>query len=156
MAQVGNQPVQKTSQGTAPETDIWVTTPRAYGPGEGWIYFSGVALVLAGVMRFFDSMWAFAYNGTVPSNLQNALFGTDLSTYGWLWLGVSIILFLAGLGVFVRSQVSRWIGVFAGGIGAISAIWWMPYYPVWSLTYIVICMLVVYGLAAHGQRQATA
>ena len=23
-------------------------------------------------------------------------------------------------------------------IGAISAIWWMPYYPIWSLTYIVL------------------
>ncbi len=156
MAQVRNQPVQTPKQTTGTTTnEIWVSTP-SYQPGEGWIYFSGVALMLAGIMRFFDSMWAFAYNGSVPSNLQNALFGTDLSTYGWLWLGVSIVLFLGGLGVFVHSQVSRWIGIAAGALGTISAIWWMPYYPVWSLTYVAICVMVIYGLAVHGQRQATA
>jgi len=34
----------------------------------------------------------------------------------------------------------------------ISAFWWMPFYPVWSLAYVGIGVLVVYGLAAHGGR----
>ncbi len=38
----------------------------------------------------------------------------------------------------------------AGAIGAISAIWWMPYYPVWSLTYIALGVIVIYALAAYG------
>jgi hypothetical protein len=37
-----------------------------------------------------------------------------------------------------------------GTIGCISAIWWMPYYPIWSLTYIAIGALVIYALAAYG------
>lgn len=37
----------------------------------------------------------------------------------------------------------------ADAIGFISAIWWMPFYPIWSLTYIVIGFLVIYALAAH-------
>ena len=40
----------------------------------------------------------------------------------------------------------------AGALLAISAIWWMPYYPVWSLVYVMIGMFVVYGLAAYGGR----
>jgi hypothetical protein len=51
-----------------------------------------------------------------------------------------------------RSQFARWIGIVAGAVLAISAFWWMPYYPVWSLTYVIIGVLVVYGLAAHGGR----
>ncbi len=109
-------------------------------------------LMVAGVMRFFDSMWSFFYKGPVPDNLQNGLFGHDLSTYGWLWLGVSIVLFASGLGVLTRSQISRWVGIVAGALAVVSAIWWMPYYPVWALTYIAIGLLVVYGLAAHGRR----
>jgi hypothetical protein len=27
---------------------------------------------------------------------------------------------------------------------------WMPYYPVWALTYVVLAVLVIYGLAVHG------
>ena len=109
--------------------------------------------MLAGTMRFFDAIWAWTYSGTVPSNLQSALLGHSLTTYGWVWLFIAIILFVSGLAVMVRSQFARWIGIFAAAIGSISAIWWMPYYPVWSLTYIFMGILVIYGLAAHGQRE---
>ncbi|HEY2303559.1 MAG TPA: hypothetical protein VGH66_16780 [Acidimicrobiales bacterium] len=124
--------------------------------GEGWLLFSGIVLMIAGVMRFFDALWAFSYHGSVPSNLQDALFGHSLKTYGWVYLVVAIVLFLCGLGVMVRSQFSRWIGIFAGAVAAISAVWWMPYYPIWSLTYILVGVLVIYALAAYGQREPRA
>jgi hypothetical protein len=126
---------------------------RDQNSGEGWLIFAGVVLMTAGVMRFFDAIWAWTYNGPLPQNLQQALLGRSLTTYGWVWLFISMILFGSGLAVMVRSQFARWIGILAGAIGAISAIWWMPYYPVWSFVYILIGMLVIYGLAAHGQRE---
>jgi hypothetical protein len=46
------------------------------------------------------------------------------------------VLIASGLMVLNRSQVARRVGVIAGAIGVISAIWWMPFYPVWSLTYV--------------------
>ena len=121
--------------------------------GEGWLIFSGIVLMIAGAMRFFDAIWAWTYHGTVPQNLEDALFGHSLSTYGWVWLIVAIILFGAGLAVMMRSQLARWIGIVAAGIGSVSAIWWMPYYPVWSFVYIFAGMLVIYGLAAYGQKE---
>jgi len=121
--------------------------------GEGWLIFAGVVLMVAGVMRFFDAIWAWSYSGTVPNGLENALFGHSLRTYGWVWLVIAIILFAAGLGVIVRSQFARWFGIIAASLGAISAIWWMPYYPVWSFVYIVIAMFVIYALAAYGERE---
>lgn len=129
--------------------------------GRGWLLFAGIVLLTAGVMRFFDALWAFRYHGAIPENLQNAIFGHSLSTYGWLWLVVAIVVFLSGLAVVSRSQMAewtgqtaRWIGVFAGFVVSFTAIWWMPYYPVWSLLYIGIGVLVIYALVAHGQRQA--
>lgn len=121
--------------------------------GYGWLVFAGIMLIVAGIMRFFDSIWAFSYHGVLPANLEGAIFGHSLKTYGWVYLIVAIIMFLAGLGVFVRSQLARWIGVVAAAIGGISAIWWMPFYPIWSLTYILIAALVIYGLIAHGERE---
>ena len=124
--------------------------------GNGWTIFAGIALLVAGVMRIFDSIWAFRYHGVLPSNLEAAIFGHTLKTYAWVYLAVGIILILAGFGVMIQSQVSRWIGIFAAAILGISAIWWMPYYPIWSLTYIGICFFVIYALAAYGQREEVA
>jgi len=64
----------------------------------------------------------------------------------------AIVLIGAGLLVLRGSQGARWIGVVAGGLGALAAMPWMPYYPVWSLVYIAIGVLVVYALVAHGGR----
>ena len=124
--------------------------------GSGWTIFAGIALLVAGVMRIFDSIWAFRYHGVLPSHFEAAIFGHTLKTYAWVYLAVGIILILAGFGVMVQSQVSRWIGIFAAAILGISAIWWMPYYPIWSLTYIGICFFVIYALAAYGQREEVA
>jgi hypothetical protein len=121
--------------------------------GYGWLVFSAIMLMTAGVMRFFDGIWALNYNGDVPANLKDGLLGDSLSNYGWTWIVVGIILFLAGMGVLTRSQLARWIGIFAAAIGAISAVWWMPYYPVWSLMYIFLAIFVIYGLSAYGSRE---
>ena len=120
--------------------------------GEGWIIFSAIVLGIAGVMRIFDAIWAFRYHGVLPQNFEDAIFGHSLKTYGWVYLIVGIVLILCAAGVIARSQVSRWIGVVAGAILAISAIWWMPFYPIWSMTYIFIGIAVIYGLGAYGGR----
>lgn len=120
---------------------------------EGWLIFAGIVLMIAGAMRFFDAIRTWSYNGATPSHLKSALFGQTLSNYGWVWLVVASVLFAAGFGVMMRSQFFRWFSIVAGAIGAISAIRWMPFYPVRSLTYVFICMSVTYALAAHGQRE---
>ena len=107
-------------------------------------------------MRIFDAIWAFRYHGVLPNNLENAIFGHSLKTYGWVYLVVAAILLLSSFGVLARSQFSRWIGIFAGAVMAISAVWWMAYYPVWSLVYIFIGVLVVYALAADGGKETAA
>jgi hypothetical protein len=120
----------------------------------GWLTFSAVVLIIAGIMRVIDAIWAFGYHGAVPDGLQGALLGHSLATYGWVWLITGIILIAAGALVLGPSdrpsaEVSRWIGIIAAGLGAISAIFVMPYYPVWALIYIIITIMVIYGLSAH-------
>ena len=121
--------------------------------GDGWLMFAAIVLGVAGIMRIFDAIWAFRYHGTLPQNLEDAIFGTSLKTYGWVYLIVAAILIICAIGVFVRSQVSRWIGMFAGVVLSISAIWWMPFYPIWSMTYIFAGLLVIYALAVYGGRE---
>jgi hypothetical protein len=125
----------------------------------GWLTFSAVVLIIAGIMRVLDAIWAFRYHGAIPNGLKDALLGHSLKTYGWIWLIAGVILIVAGallLGPSDRpsAEVSRWIGIIAAALAAISAIFLMPYYPVWSLIYIAIAIMVIYGLSAHHGEQA--
>jgi len=126
----------------------------------GWLTFSAVVLIIAGIMRVIDAIWAFGYHGALPNGLKDAILGHSLKTYGWIWLILGVILIAAGALVLGPSdrpsaEVSRWIGIIAAALAAISAIFVMPYYPVWSLIYIAIAIMVIYGLAArYGEQPA--
>jgi hypothetical protein len=124
----------------------------------GWVVFAAVVLMLAGISRVLDAVWAFQYNRALPENLQGAVFGTSLNTYAWVWVIVGGLLIFVGLGLFgigwlARSNVGRWIGIVAAGIGGISAMPWLPYYPVWSVMYVATAALVIYALVVHADRK---
>lgn len=124
--------------------------------GEGWILFAGIMLAVGGVMKIFDGIWAFSYHGTLPANLEAAIFGHSLKTYGWVDFIVAAILIICGFAVIAGSNFGRWIGIIAATIAGISAIWWMPFYPVWGFVYILLAFFVIYTLAVYGGiRQTT-
>ena len=125
------------------------------GRGEGWVTFAAIVLGVAGIMRIFDAIWAFRYHGVLPENFEAAIFGHSLKTYGWIYLVVAAVLIVSAVLVLSGSQAARWVGVVAGAIIAISAIWWMPYYPVWSLAYIAIGAVVIYALVVYGGKAET-
>jgi|1186.fasta_scaffold928531_1 hypothetical protein len=122
-------------------------------PVSGWLLFAGTVLGLAGLMRVFDAIWAFAYNGALPQHLQDSVLGSNLTTYAWLWLIVGALLIVSSFLLLSRSQLARWVGFVAAAVLALSAMAWMPYYPVWSLTYVGIAVLTFYALAVHGGRE---
>ena len=119
--------------------------------GEGWLIFAAIALGVAGIMRIFDAIWAFRVHNVV---LPEGTLGDNIRNYAWLWLIVGILLILCAFAVAQRSQFARWVGIVAGAVAAITSIWWMPYYPIWSLTYVVIGVGVVYALATYGGRDS--
>ena len=83
---------------------------------------------------------------------------------GWLIFSaivliVGIILIVAGFVVLsptpsITVDIARWFGIVASAIAAITAITWMPYYPVWAFIYIAIAVVVIYGLAAREEVPA--
>ena len=87
-----------------------------------------------------------------PSRPRECPLRSTPSTYGWLWLIIGIVLILCSFTVLSGSEFARWIGTFAAAFLAISAISWIPYYPGWALVYILLGVLVVYGLNDPGDR----
>jgi hypothetical protein len=119
----------------------------------GWLTFAGVLLIVTGIMRIFDSIWAFRYNGTAVDNLHGALLGHSLTTYGVIWLIVGITSVVAGYLVVkpgsLHAEVARRAGMGVAGFNVILAVSWVPYYPVWSLIYIGIGLVLIYALLVH-------
>jgi hypothetical protein len=127
-----------------------MSTPARPRTGEGWLLFSAIILVTGGVIRIFDAFWAFDKDDDLAGDVQAVVFNEDLTAYGWLWLIMGILMIAAGFGVLSRAQWARWFGIIVSSIAAITAMFWIYAYPIWSLVYVLIAFLVIYGLATYG------
>ena len=65
---------------------------------------------------------------------------------------VGLILIVASLMLMTAVAVRPLDRLRRSGYRRSHAITWMPYYPVWTLTYVLIALLVFYALAQHGGR----
>jgi hypothetical protein len=74
--------------------DTRVVTPRA----AGWLSFAAALLVVSGIFKIFDALWAFKFDDDVSEEVQTVLFENDLESWGWVWLVVGVVLVLAGSG----------------------------------------------------------
>jgi hypothetical protein len=131
--------------------------PTAPPPRTGWLAFAATVLVVSGIFKVFDALWAFKYDddSEVSQQVQTFLFEHDLTAWGWVWLIVGIVLIVVGLAVVTGSEIARYLGIFAAAFAAVTFLPWIYYKPTWTVLSVALAVMVIYGLAAHGGRRAT-
>jgi hypothetical protein len=128
---------------------------RASAPkGTGWLSFAAAMLVVSGVFKIFDALWAFKYDDDVSERVQTVVFEHDLTSWGWVWLVVGIVLVAAGFAVGSGARWARWVGMIAATLAAIAFLPWIYFQPLWTILSVTLAVLVIYALAAYGGRQA--
>jgi hypothetical protein len=115
----------------------------------GWIFFAGFMMilsgffnVLAGISALFNDTWFV----TTPSNF---LF-FDLTTWGWYHLIVGFIVLMAGFSVMKGSMWARVVGVMVSIVSAVGAMAMVNVYPIWSILFLTVDLLIIYALTVHG------
>ena len=100
----------------------------------------GLALLLAGIgcVSIFTGHTVHAADAPTVN-------GADVvNPINTVWTLVAAFLVLGG------SELGRWVGVVAAGLGGVAAMFWAPYYPVWALIYVGLGALVMYALLVYG------
>lgn len=134
---------------------VTVNAPRALRLGEddrrsGWVMFAAVMLLVLGCTNIVEGVAAVSGSDAFVAR-AHYVFG-DLNSWGWVIWTVGIAQGLTAVGVLVKSQVARWLGVaFAAG-NTIAQMLMIQAYPFWALALISLDILVMYGLAVHGGR----
>ena len=127
--------------------------------GDAWTRWRYARLLPADLDRLEESLVAAAARlpalGT--AGIKNVVNGPDAYTPDGRCLmgpvpGLRDFHVLAGFSILKGSLYGRVIGVIAAGLSAIAHISTMRVYPIWSMTIIVICVLVIYALTVHGDE----
>jgi hypothetical protein len=132
-------------------TDIQVdgATPAR---GAGWRAFSGIMLLVLGFFNMIDALVGITnasyYQHVANSNGIVLPATNNIHTWGWVELGFSIVLLIAGCSVLAmgRALISRTIGVIVAGVNMLFQLAYLAHFPFWSFTMIIVDILVIYGL----------
>ena len=116
----------------------------------GWIAFAGILMIIGGVLQGLYGLVAILNDEWVVWGNSGAAF-FDITQWGWIHLIWGAVMILAGLGVLSGNLLARIIGVILAGITAIVNFAFIPVYPLWSVTVVVIAIVVIYALVAHGK-----
>jgi hypothetical protein len=116
----------------------------------GWAGFAGVMLIIAGIFDIIQALVAL-FNDEFYVITQEWVFEFDITAWGWIHLIVGFIIVASGIGIFSGNVAARTVGVIVAGLAAIANFAWLPYYPVWSIIMIAICITVIWALTAHGR-----
>jgi hypothetical protein len=118
--------------------------------GDGWVSFAGIMLLVLGTLNVIEGIAAI---GNAHFFVGNAAYIVgSLNTWGWVVLCIGAVQLLVGVGVFVRSQLSRWAGVTILTLNAIAQLMMIPAYPFWSLALFALDIVALYGLVVYGGR----
>jgi hypothetical protein len=126
------------------------TEPNYSSWAVGWAGFAGVMLIMIGVFDVIQGLVAL-FNDEFYVVGQEWVFEFDITAWGWIQLILGVILIASGIGIFSGNVAARTIGVIIAGLAAIVNFAWLPYYPVWSIIVIAICVAIIWALTAHGR-----
>jgi hypothetical protein len=118
--------------------------------GSGWLAFASIMLVIAGIGNVIWGITAIARNEL----LINKLLFANLTFWGVVALIIGAFLIAAGVAVISKAQWARWLGIIFCSLSILFYFVVIWAYPVWSVLVIAIDVLIIYGLAEYGEREA--
>jgi hypothetical protein len=116
--------------------------------------------VLAGTLMLLGGLWMVAIaivalsHGAVFTTAPAYTFRFNIVGWGWLELGLGILLFAAGMCVFLGMAWARYVGAFFAVLSAIANFVFIPYQPAWSIIMIALDAFIIWALLAP-RRTAT-
>jgi hypothetical protein len=116
----------------------------------GWASFAGIMLIMVGIFDFIQGLVAL-FNDSFFVVTQEWVFEFDITAWGWIKLILGLTLIASGVGIFSGNVAGRTIGVIAAALAAIVNFAWLPYYPIWSIIIIALCVAIIWALTAHGR-----
>jgi hypothetical protein len=125
------------------------TTPGRTG-WTGWVVFGGIMMILLGTFHAIQGLVALLQDDYYLVGKNGLTVHLDYTTWGWIQLFAGVIVFVAGLCVFVGQVWARTVGVLIALLSAVINVGFLAAYPIWSTMMIVLDVLIIWALTVHG------
>ena len=120
--------------------------------GSGRVLFAAMMLLLVGVLNVIYGIGALDDANIFKGDTRYVL--DDLNTLGWVLIVLGALQLVAGFSLMAGNTFGRFMGIFAGSLGAIGALLSIGgAYPWWSLAVFALCVYIVHGIIVFGEDE---
>ncbi len=112
---------------------------------------AGTLMIISGALSFLVGLAAitksafFTYSATYP-------YHWSVHSWGWAQLILGIVVFAAGVCVFLGMLWARMVGVILAVLSAVGSFLFLPYQPIWSIIVIALDVFMIWALMTSGRR----
>lgn len=114
--------------------------------------FAAVMLTIVAVFQILIGIAAIAED-TVYLQGAEYTYELDLTTWGWIHLGLGIVGLAVGIAILAGQDWGLLAGIVIASLAAITNFAFLPYYPWWSLASLGFNALVIWALSTQYSRR---
>ncbi|MEV4730264.1 hypothetical protein [Saccharopolyspora sp. NPDC049426] len=118
----------------------------------GWIYFGALVLVAVGIVQFINGLTALTRSDSMYVVSSGTSVQVSVAGVGMGLLVMGAVLAAAGIGVMSGKTWARVLAIALAALSLLTNIAFFSAYPLWSAIVIVLDVVVIYALVAHGKE----
>jgi hypothetical protein len=107
-------------------------------------------LMLMGAFHAIAGITALVRSGYYAVPSADLLVSVDYVGWGWTHIGLGVLAWVAAFGLLTGRMWARVTAVALAGLSAVVNMAFIEAYPLWSLTLIVLNVIVIYAITTHG------
>lgn len=120
------------------------TTRQAWALG-GTV-FAATLMIVLGIFQVMVGIAGIA-NDQVFVVTSNYVYGVDVTAWGWIHLGLGVLMVVTGIALYGMSSWARGIGIGLAALSMVNNFIFAPYYPLWAIIVIALDIFVIWALA---------
>jgi hypothetical protein len=120
--------------------------------GAGGALFASILMMVGGAMSALQGIAGITKSTffVVPADYWITI---NTTAWGWIHLGVGVILVAAGLGILTAATWARWLGIAVVAVSAVVSFAFIPVQPFTSLALLAIDVWIIHSLAVHKREE---
>ena len=114
----------------------------------GLTAMAGILLLLAGVFQFFEGLAAVVKGDFFVKTAHNT-YSLSVGVWGWIHLIIGIVAIGVGFSLLAGRTWARVVAIILAFLSACSNFMFIPYYPIWAISIIVLDVAVIWALTNY-------
>ena len=115
--------------------------------------FAGVLMLLIGGYQAMAGIAAIVEN-EIFLETPSYTYALDVTTWGWVHLGLGVLVALAGAAVLRDRLWGRLVGIVLAGLSLFANFLFLLYYPLWAALIIALDVVIIWALSAYRPEPA--